>query len=75
MYSTRNDLPEATRVKVIELLDARLANAADLQTQIKQAHWNVKGPNFIGCSTCTRRGSRSTSHGPTRGGCCRKCCR
>jgi starvation-inducible DNA-binding protein len=32
---------------LIELLDARLADATDLQTQMKQAHWNVKGPNFI----------------------------
>ena len=38
----------ATRAKVIELLDARLADAIDLQTQLKQAHWNVKGPTFIG---------------------------
>jgi starvation-inducible DNA-binding protein len=47
MYSTRNDLPEAIRGKVIDLLDARLADATDLQTQLKQAHWNVKGPTFI----------------------------
>ena len=47
MHSTRNDLPKTTRVKVIDLLDARLADAADLQTQLKQAHWNVKGPAFI----------------------------
>src|SRR5262245_35456180 len=47
MYSTRNDLPEATRSKIIELLDARLADATDLHTQLKQAHWNVKGPSFI----------------------------
>jgi starvation-inducible DNA-binding protein len=33
---------------VIELLNARLADCKDLQTQTKQAHWNVKGPNFIG---------------------------
>ena len=48
MFKTKNDLPEATRVKVIELLNARLADCRDLQTQTKQAHWNVKGPNFIG---------------------------
>lgn len=47
MFKTKNDLPEATRVKSIELLNARLADCADLQTQIKHAHWNVKGPNFI----------------------------
>ncbi len=32
---------------MIELLSARLADAVDLQTQTKQAHWNVKGPSFI----------------------------
>jgi starvation-inducible DNA-binding protein len=47
MFKTKNDLPEATRVKAIELLNARLADCIDLQTQTKQAHWNVKGPNFI----------------------------
>ena len=47
MFKTKNDLPEATRVKVVELLNARLADCIDLQTQTKQAHWNVKGPNFI----------------------------
>ena len=47
MFKTKNDIPEATRVKAIELLNARLADSIDLQTQTKQAHWNVKGPNFI----------------------------
>jgi starvation-inducible DNA-binding protein len=47
MYTTKNDLSEAIRTKVAQLLNARLADAIDLQTQMKQAHWNVKGPNFI----------------------------
>jgi starvation-inducible DNA-binding protein len=47
MYPTKNDLPEATRVQMIEVLNLRLADAIALQTQSKQAHWNVKGPNFI----------------------------
>src|ERR1700752_5083088 len=47
MFKSRNDLSEATRAKMIELLNARLADAIDLQTQTKQAHWNIKGPNFI----------------------------
>jgi starvation-inducible DNA-binding protein len=47
MFKTKNDLSETTRGKAIELLNARLADAIDLQTQTKQAHWNVKGPNFI----------------------------
>ncbi len=48
MYATANDLPEKTRAEMIRLLNARLADAIDLQTQVKQAHWNVKGPHFIG---------------------------
>ena len=47
MFKTKNDLPKATRTKAIELLNARLADCTDLQTQTKHAHWNVKGPNFI----------------------------
>jgi starvation-inducible DNA-binding protein len=47
MFKTKNDLSEAIRSKAVELLNARLADAIDLQTQTKQAHWNVKGPHFI----------------------------
>jgi len=47
MFRTKNDLPENTRVKAVELLNTRLADCIDLQTQTKQAHWNVKGPDFI----------------------------
>ena len=47
MYPTKNDLPETARVKIVDLCNARLADAIDLQTQCKYAHWNVKGPNFI----------------------------
>jgi starvation-inducible DNA-binding protein len=47
LYSTKNDLPQASRVEAIGLLNQRLAEAIDLQTQCKQAHWNVKGPSFI----------------------------
>src|SRR5579864_3406517 len=47
MYDTRNDLAADVRGRMVELLNARLADAIDLGTQAKQAHWNVKGPNFI----------------------------
>ena len=47
MFDTRNDLPVNVREPVIELLNARLADAIDLGAHSKHAHWNVKGPNFI----------------------------
>jgi len=47
MYRTKNDLSSSVREKMIRLLNARLADSIDLQTQCKQAHWNVKGPDFI----------------------------
>jgi starvation-inducible DNA-binding protein len=47
LHRTKNDLPEATRAKVVELLNGHLASAIDLYLQTKQAHWNVKGPSFI----------------------------
>jgi starvation-inducible DNA-binding protein len=47
LYPTKNDLPETTRREAAGLLNQRLADCIDLQTQCKQAHWNVKGPTFI----------------------------
>jgi starvation-inducible DNA-binding protein len=48
IYETMNDEPKATRDTLIQLMNERLADAVDLQSQVKQAHWNVKGPSFIG---------------------------
>jgi len=48
MYETENDLPKDARVELIGILNQRLADSIDLQLQLKQAHWNVKGPHFIG---------------------------
>ena len=47
MYKTKNSLSEAVRTQSIALLGKNLALAIDLSLQTKQAHWNVKGPNFI----------------------------
>jgi starvation-inducible DNA-binding protein len=47
MHRTKNDLPESTRKQIVDLCNARLADAIDLHLQAKQAHWNVKGPSFI----------------------------
>ena len=46
-YATRNSLQESVREQAAALLNRRLADAIDLQGQCKQAHWNVKGPQFI----------------------------
>ncbi len=47
MHESRIDLPEVERKALIDLLNERLADALDLYTQAKQAHWNVKGSDFI----------------------------
>jgi starvation-inducible DNA-binding protein len=47
MYKTKIDLSEKIRRNVILILNDRLAEGIDLQSQVKQAHWNVKGPHFI----------------------------
>ena len=44
---TKNDLKSNTKTVSIDLLNARLADAIDLALVTKQAHWNVKGPQFI----------------------------
>jgi starvation-inducible DNA-binding protein len=45
-YVTRIDIPAETRSQVNTLLNQSLATAIDLKTQIKYAHWNVKGKDF-----------------------------
>jgi starvation-inducible DNA-binding protein len=47
-YPTENDISAGRRLELVVLLNQRLASAVDLQLQLKQAHWNVKGPHFIG---------------------------
>lgn len=47
MNPTKNDLPAKKRTAICQLLNERLADLIDLQLQTKQAHWNVKGPQFI----------------------------
>src|SRR5438552_13205834 len=48
LHETKNDLREKTRRAMIDLLNQELADVLDLGLQAKQAHWNVKGPHFIG---------------------------
>src|SRR5580700_1643110 len=46
-YKTHNDLSSNAKRVSIAVLNARLADAIDLALLTKQAHWNIKGPNFI----------------------------
>jgi starvation-inducible DNA-binding protein len=46
-FKTSVDIPEKQRTPLIELLNRRLADTIDLKTQTKQAHWNVKGIQFL----------------------------
>ena len=48
LIPTQNSLREPTRRAMIDLLNQQLADVLDLGLQAKQAHWNVKGPYFIG---------------------------
>ncbi len=47
MYKSSVGVPEANRQAIIALLNARLADSVDLRSQVKWAHWNVKGLHFI----------------------------
>ena len=46
-YQSKNDLKSNAKTVSVGVLNARLADAIDLALLTKQAHWNIKGPNFI----------------------------
>jgi starvation-inducible DNA-binding protein len=46
MYKSPSPLPEQARTKIVETLNERLVDGLDLHSQIKVAHWNIKGPHF-----------------------------
>lgn len=46
MYRSPSHLPETARVQIAQALNASLADGLDLFSQIKVAHWNIKGPQF-----------------------------
>lgn len=48
LHKTSNDLKNNAKAVAMELLQARLADSIDLGLVTKQAHWNLKGPQFIG---------------------------
>ncbi len=47
MHATKIDIKNESREKLVGILNERLADSIDLKSQAKQAHWNVKGMNFI----------------------------
>jgi len=47
LFPTRNNISQQHRVELITLLNQQLADAFDLYSQVKQAHWNIKGSHFI----------------------------
>jgi starvation-inducible DNA-binding protein len=47
LHATRISIPERTRVELIDILNKTLASTTDLYAQLKHAHWNVKGKEFI----------------------------
>ena len=47
MFKSKIDLTNKVRKSMSEACNAHLADAIDLQLQCKQAHWNVKGPDFM----------------------------
>lgn len=46
LYPTRIDIPADARKEINALLNQTLAATLDFKTQVKQAHWNVKGTDF-----------------------------
>ena len=45
---TAIDLPQSIRTQMSTMLEQHLADMIDLGLRAKQAHWNVRGPNFVG---------------------------
>ena len=46
MYKSPSKLSEEVRTRIVETLNARLADGLDLHSHLKVAHWNLKGPQF-----------------------------
>jgi starvation-inducible DNA-binding protein len=47
MHKTRNNLESNSKKVAIETLNARLSDSIDLALLTKQAHWNLRGREFI----------------------------
>lgn len=47
LHETKMNLPQKVRIESISFLNKSLASGSDMYAQLKQAHWNIKGMNFI----------------------------
>jgi starvation-inducible DNA-binding protein len=47
LHKTKISIPEKDRIQLIVMLNKSVASTADLYAQLKQAHWNIKGAEFI----------------------------
>lgn len=45
-FPSHVNLSKSTRAKLVEVLNEQLCRSVDLFTQVKQAHWNLKGREF-----------------------------
>ena len=51
LHKTNNDTQSNAKAASMECLQSRMADGIDLSLITKQAHWNLKGPQFIGVHT------------------------
>ncbi|QDU70428.1 DNA starvation/stationary phase protection protein Dps [Mucisphaera calidilacus] len=47
MRATKNHVAAESREKLVAMQNGLLAALTDLHSQLKQAHWNLRGPGFI----------------------------
>lgn len=47
MHETKQSLPKKERAELVIMLNKSLASTTDLYLQLKHAHWNIKGKQFI----------------------------
>ncbi len=46
-FTSHVALPDDVKDALVETLNTALATTTDLHSQVKQAHWNIKGPQFF----------------------------
>lgn len=46
-FSNHVALPDESKAELVATLNVALATTNDLYSQVKQAHWNIKGPHFF----------------------------